>query len=52
MLYHQMYSKGFKNIDAIDASAQMLEKAKSLGVYENFYVDIIGPNKLSIPDSK
>ena len=52
MLCHQMYKKGFKNLDAIDASAQMLEKAKCLGVYENIYVDIIGPKKLSIPDSK
>ena len=39
MLSLQMYSKGFKNLEAIDASAQMLEKAKNLGVYENFYVE-------------
>ena len=47
-----MYSKGFKKLDAIDASAQMLEKAKSLGIYENLYLDIVGPKKLSIRDSK
>ena len=52
LLFHQMYGKGFKNLDAIDASAQMLEKAKNLGVYENVYLGIIGPKKLSIPDSK
>ena len=47
-----MVKRGFKNLDAIDASSKMLEEAKKLGIYHNMYQDFLGPNKLSIGDSK
>ena len=48
----QMFDKGFCNIDAIDASSKMLEEAKKLNIYTNFYCTFIGPSRLDIEDSK
>ena len=46
----QLFEKGFKNLDALDASAKMLEKAKQTGYYQQFYEDFMGKNRLDIPD--
>ena len=41
--------KGFHNLDALDASPKMLEKAKETGCYKRFYEQFLGHNKLDVP---
>ena len=48
----QLHEKGFKNLDAIDGSAAMMEIVKKLNVYTNFYHAIVGSNKLDIADGE
>jgi len=42
---------GFTNLDALDASQEMLDEAVKKGVYHNMLCDFLGPNKLSIEDN-
>ena len=46
----QLFEKGFKNQDALDASAKMLEKAKEAGYYKQLYEAFLGKNRLEISD--
>ena len=39
---------GYSNIDALDASEEMLEQAKQKGVCKRMIRDYMGPNKLDI----
>ena len=39
-------------IDALDGSEAMLKKAEQKGVYRKLFCDRLGPNRLSIDDSK
>ncbi|XP_035659795.1 methyltransferase-like protein 27 [Branchiostoma floridae] len=41
---------GFTNVDALDASQEMLDVAKTKNVYKNFIKDFLGPNRLNIKD--
>ncbi|XP_013386216.1 methyltransferase-like protein 27 [Lingula anatina] len=41
---------GFHNLDALDASEEMLEIAKKKKLYKNVVCDFLGPNRLDIPD--
>ncbi|XP_012944454.1 demethylmenaquinone methyltransferase [Aplysia californica] len=41
---------GFKNIDCLDASQGLLNKAKEKGVYTNFFCHFLGDQRLPIPD--
>ena len=50
--FSQLHKFGFTNIDALDGSKEMMEEAKKLGIYKDFYVEYIGPNKLTIETSK
>ncbi|XP_078589949.1 methyltransferase-like protein 27 isoform X2 [Branchiostoma floridae x Branchiostoma japonicum] len=40
----------FCNIDALDASQDMLDVAKTKNVYRNFIKEFLGPNRLGIDD--
>ena len=46
----QLFDIGFKNLDAVDASSQMLEVAKQKNIYKRIICDYLGPNKLDIED--
>ncbi|XP_013386212.1 methyltransferase-like protein 27 [Lingula anatina] len=46
----ELKNSGFHNLDALDASKEMLEKAKEKNLYRNVVCDILGPNRLDIPD--
>ncbi|XP_013386794.1 methyltransferase-like protein 27 [Lingula anatina] len=46
----ELKKNGFQNIDALDASAEMLEKAKEKKLYNNVICDFMGPNRLDIKD--
>ena len=46
----QLFDIGFKNLDAVDASAQMLEVAKNKDIYKRLICDYLGPNRLDIED--
>ena len=48
----QLKEAGFTNIDALDASEEMLEMAKKKGVYKNLMCATVGTNILPIADSK
>ncbi|XP_035659899.1 methyltransferase-like protein 27 [Branchiostoma floridae] len=41
---------GFTNVDALDASQEMLDVAKTKNVYKNFIKEFLGPNRLNIDD--
>ncbi|CAH1247416.1 WBSCR27 [Branchiostoma lanceolatum] len=41
---------GFSNVDALDASQEMLDVAKTKNVYKNFLKEFLGPNRLNIDD--
>ncbi|XP_066280456.1 methyltransferase-like protein 27 [Branchiostoma lanceolatum] len=41
---------GFSNVDALDASQDMLNVAKTKNVYKNFIKELLGPNRLGIDD--
>lgn len=41
----ELCKRRFGNIDALDASEAILKEAEKKGVYKNFYVDVLGPNK-------
>ncbi|XP_066269095.1 methyltransferase-like protein 27 [Branchiostoma lanceolatum] len=42
---------GFSNVDALDASQEMLDVAKTKNVYKNFLKEFLGPNRLNIDDN-
>jgi len=42
---------GFTNLDALDPSAGMLEKAKEKDIYKHFICDFLGTNRLDVPDA-
>jgi len=39
-------------LDALDASQEMLNQAKSKNIYDRLICDFMGPNKLEIADGK
>ncbi|XP_066269157.1 methyltransferase-like protein 27 [Branchiostoma lanceolatum] len=41
---------GFTNVDALDASQEMLDVAKTKNVYKNFLKEFLGPDRLNIDD--
>ncbi len=47
-----MYKLGLTNLDAVDASPNMLEKAKEKGVYKNLICARVGPGTLDILNGK
>ncbi|XP_013387880.1 methyltransferase-like protein 27 [Lingula anatina] len=46
----ELKKNGFHNLDALDASKEMLEIAKEKKLYRNVVCDLLGPNRLDIPD--
>ncbi|KAI8497568.1 ubiE/COQ5 methyltransferase [Branchiostoma belcheri] len=46
----ELSSLGFSNLDALDASQDMLDVAKTKNVYKNFLKEFLGPNRLNIED--
>ena len=46
----QLFDMGFKNLDAVDASSQMLEVARQKNIYKRIICDYLGPNRLDIED--
>eukprot|EP00058_Branchiostoma_floridae_P013914 XP_002599402.1 hypothetical protein BRAFLDRAFT_102672 [Branchiostoma floridae] len=49
-LYEQLQKLGFSNLDALDASQEMLDIAQTKQVYNNFILDFLGTNRLNIED--
>ena len=48
----QLREQGFRHIDAIDVSEDMLEFARKEGLYENYFVEYLTENELPIPPGK
>jgi len=40
-----LVKRKFTNIDALDASEDILKEAEKKGIYKNCYVDVLGPNR-------
>ncbi|XP_078673291.1 methyltransferase-like protein 27 isoform X2 [Branchiostoma floridae x Branchiostoma belcheri] len=47
-VYDKLSKLGFSNIDALDASQDMLDVAKTKNVYKNFIKELLGTNQLDI----
>lgn len=41
----ELCKRKFTNLDALDASDALLKEADKKGVYKNFFVDVLGPNR-------
>ena len=41
----ELCKKNFTNLDALDASQALLNEAEKKGVYKQFFVDVLGPNR-------
>ena len=48
----QLAKYGFSNIDALDASEAMLNKAKEKGTYKKYIYSYMSSDPLDIPDGK
>jgi ubiquinone/menaquinone biosynthesis C-methylase UbiE len=47
----ELKKRGFTDIDSLEPAEKMVEIAKKKQLYNNFYMDLIGFNKLRIPDA-
>lgn len=47
-----MYKLGFRQMDALDPAAGMLDIARQKGIYTKFYQDCIGIKELDIEDGE
>ncbi|KAJ7384348.1 hypothetical protein OS493_022461 [Desmophyllum pertusum] len=51
-LEKELLKRKFTNIDALDASEEILKEAEKKGVYKNCFVGVLGPNqRLQLADS-
>ena len=48
----QLREQGFRHIDALDPSQEMLDIAKKDGLYENYFCDFLTEKQLSIESSE
>lgn len=46
----ELQKRGFLNLDALDGSQEMLERAKTKNIYGQLICDLLGPNRLDIED--
>ncbi|XP_068675032.1 methyltransferase-like protein 27 [Montipora foliosa] len=48
----ELSKRNFTNIDALDASLALLDKAEKKGIYKQLFVDVLGPGKcLNLKDN-
>ena len=43
----QLSKEGYENVDTVDGSAKMLEKAKERNVYKQLVCAFVGPDKMA-----
>lgn len=48
----QLYNAGYRNLDALDGSAKMVEVAKRRNIYHRVICDYLGPNQLRIQNGE
>ena len=51
-LIFQLKKLGFKRIDGLDPSEEMLNRARDRNLYENYLQEFLTAEPLNIPDSK
>ena len=51
-VFIQLHKYCFTNVDALDASAEMLAIARKKNVYKHLMEATLGPQRLDIPDGR
>ncbi|XP_022088926.1 uncharacterized protein LOC110978323 [Acanthaster planci] len=50
LLGEELKNRGYRHIDALDASKESLDLSRGKQAYSNYFCDFIGPNRLPIED--